>query len=121
MAALLLAVLIPPSYASETEQDWVSLVVSLAYPLLDVGLLVVALPILFLFGKGSFWRPFLFVTVGLIMAFIGDILFSWATLNNFYYNGSYVELFFHWSYLSLAYGFYLRLRHGRQANMLELS
>lgn len=119
LGALLLAVLVPPSYASETEQDWVSLVVSLAYPLLDVGLLVVALPILFLFGKGSFWRPFLFVTLGLIMTFIGDILFSWATLNNIYYNGSYLELFFHWAYLILAYGFYLRLRHGRQANMLE--
>lgn len=117
-AGLLLVVVIPPTYASEIGQDLATVAVGLAYPLLDVALLVVALPILLLFGKGTFWRPFLFVTVGLILTFVGDILFNWATLSGVYYDGSYLELFFHWSYLTLAYGFYLRFKRGIGINML---
>jgi hypothetical protein len=118
LACLLLAALVPPTYASEIGQDFVTVAVGLAYPLLDVTLLVVALPILLLFGRGTFWRPFLFVTAGLILTFVGDVLFSWATLNGVYYDGSYLELFFHWAYLTLAYGFYLRFRRGSGSNML---
>jgi hypothetical protein len=118
LAGLLLVAIIPPTYASSIGQDLVSVAVGLAYPLLDLALLVVALPILFLFGRGTFWRPFLFVTVGLILTFVGDILFNWATLNGVYYDGSYLELFFHWSYLTLAYGFYLRFRRGVGPKML---
>ena len=118
LAGILLAALIPPTYASGVGQDLVSIVLSLAYPLLDVALLVVALPVLFLFGRGTFWRPFLFVTVGLILSFVADILFSWTELNGVYWNGSYFEVVFHWSYLALAYGFYLRFRSGSGAAML---
>ena len=116
---MLLSVLIPMTYASEIGQDLVSVALGLAYPILDLGLLIVALPILFLFGRGTFWRPFLFVTVGLILTLLGDILFSWTTLNGVYFDGSYLEVLFHWSYLMLAYGFYLRFRSGTGANMLE--
>lgn len=112
MAGLLLATLVPPTYASEAGADLVEFVVSLAYPLFDAALLAIALPVLFLFGKGLFWRPFLFVTIGLILAFFGDILFSWATLTGVYYDGSYLELCFHWSYLVLSYGFWLKFRTG---------
>ena len=56
----------------------------------------------------------------MILTFLGDILFSWTTLNGVYYDGSFLELFFHWSYLMFAYGFYLRLRQSHPANMLEL-
>jgi hypothetical protein len=119
LAGLLLVALIPPTFSSEIGLDFVTVVLSLAYPLLDVALLVIALPVLFLFGKGTFWRPFLFVTVGLILTFLGDILFSWTTLNGTYYDGSYLELLFHWSYLTLAYGFYLRFKSGTGAKMLE--
>ena len=119
LAGLLLTALIPSTYASDIGQNLASVAIGLAYPLLDVVLLVVALPILFLYGRGTFWRPFLFVTVGLILTFLGDILFSWASLNGVYYDGSYLELFFHWSYLTLAYGFYLRFRSGIGTSMLE--
>ena len=118
LAGLLLMTLIPPTYTSEIGQDLGTVAVGLAYPLLDVTLLVIALPVLILFGKGTFWRPFLFVTVGLILTFIGDVLFNWATLSGVYYDGSYLELFFHWAYLALAYGFYLRFRRGIGTNML---
>ena len=119
VAVFLLAALIPPTYASNLSGDLVSVAVGLAYPLLDVGLLIVALPVLFLYGRGTFWRPFLFVTIGLVLTFIGDILFTWTSLNGTYYNGSYLELFFHWSYLALAYGFYVRFRNGSGPAMLE--
>jgi len=120
-AGILLVVLIPPTYANSVGSDFVSVVVGLSYPLLDVALLVVALPILVLFGRGTFWRPFLFITVGLILTFVGDTLFSWASLNGVYYDGSFLELFFHWSYLALAYGFYLRYKSGTGTSMLEYS
>ncbi|MGD0175597.1 MAG: hypothetical protein ABSC50_02090 [Candidatus Bathyarchaeia archaeon] len=119
VAGMLLLVLLPSAYASEIGQDLASVLVGLAYPLLDVVLLIVALPVLFLFGRGTFWRPFLFITVGLILTFLGDTLFSWATTAGVYYDGSYLELFFHWGYLALVYGFYLRLRTGTGPRMLE--
>ena len=119
VAAFLLAALIPPTYTSNLGGDLVSVAVGLAYPLLDVCLLIVALPVLFLYGRGTFWRPFLFVTIGLVLTFIGDILFTWTSLNGTYYDGSYLELFFHWSYLVLAYGFYMRFRNGSGPAMLE--
>ena len=119
VAGLLLAALIPPSYASNVGLNLMAVAVDLAYPLLDVTLLVVALPILFLYGRGTFWRPFLIVTIGLILTFLGDIMFTWTSLNGIYYDGSYLELFFHWSYLILGYGFYLRFRSGSGASMLE--
>jgi hypothetical protein len=120
-AGLLLVMLIPSTYATSIGGGFVSVVIGFGYPLLDVALLVVALPILFLYGRGTFWRPFLFTTVGLILTFVGDFLFSWASLNGVYYDGSYLELFFHWSYLALAYGFYLRLKWGTGTSMLESS
>jgi len=119
VAGLVLAALIPASYASNVGQNLVPVAVGLAYPLLDVVLLVVALPILFLYGRGTFWRPFLLVTIGLILTFVGDVMFTWTSLNGTYYDGTYLELFFHWSYLILAYGFYLRFRSGSGASMLE--
>jgi len=118
-AGLLLSALIPSTYASNIGQSFVPVAVGLTYPLLDVALLVVALPTLFLYGRGTFWRPFLFITFGLMLTFVGDIMFTWTSLNGTYYDGSYFELFFHWSYLTLAYGFYLRFRNGIGTNVLE--
>lgn len=117
-AVLLLIALIPGTYASELGEGSVALIVALAYPLLDVILLVVAVPILVLFRRGTFWRPFFFVIFGLMLTTIGDILFTWATLNGVYYDGSYLELFYHWAYLAFAYGFYLRFRRATSDNML---
>lgn len=117
-AGVLLVALIPPTFAANNGQDLVSAAVGFAYPLLDVTLLAIALPILFLYGKGTFWRPFLFVTVGLILTFLGDVLFTWTSLNGTYYDGNYLELLFHWSYLTLTYGFYLRFRSGKGTRML---
>ena len=59
LAGLLLVAIIPPTYASSIGQDLVSVAVGLAYPLLDLALLVVALPILFLFGRGTIVAPLL--------------------------------------------------------------
>jgi hypothetical protein len=117
-AGVLLSALIPATFAASNGEDLVSAAIGLAYPLLDVVLLVIALPILFLYGRGTFWRPFLFVAVGLILTFAGDVLFTWTSLNGTYYDGNYLELLFHWSYLSLAYGFYLRFKGGRGTRMM---
>ena len=118
LASALLVGLVPPTYASSLGEGFATLAISLAYPLLDVALLSVALPMVLLFRKGTFWRPFLFITIGLVLTFVADVLFTWTNLNGTYYDGNYLELFFHWSYLTLTYGFYLRLRHGTARSML---
>ncbi len=119
LAVLLLWLLMPPTYAFKIEKDLITIVARLAYPIVDAALLVVALPILFFIRKGVFWRPYVCVIVGVILAFAGDILFTWANLSGVYYDGSYLELFYHWSYLALAYGFYLRWKRGTAASMLN--
>lgn len=101
----------PPILAE--EQEIVTLTVSLAYPFLDILLLSITLPAFLLFMKGTFWKPLLFIIVGILLTLIADLLFSWTTLNGSYYNGHPLELFSHWSYLAFAFGFYLRLKQAR--------
>jgi len=118
VAGLMLVALMPPIYAANVA-SMTAVIIGLVYPLLDVALLVVAVPILFLYGRGTFWRPFLIVTIGLILTFLGDVMFTWTSLNGTYYDGSYLELFFHWSYLVIAYGFYMRFKNGIGPRILE--
>jgi len=103
---VILAVLLPPSIAG--EQSLLSVAVSLAYPILDVVLLTMAIPLLVFFMRGVFWRPMLVVVFGIILTLLGDILFSLTVLEGTYYDGHPLELFFYWSYLAFALGFYLQ-------------
>ncbi len=106
-----LVILVPPIVFG--AEELLTKAVSLAYPLLDVLLLVVAVPVFTLFKEGTLWRPSLFVMVGIILTLIADTLFSWTTLQGIYYNGHPLELFYHWSYLAFTLGFYLKLKETR--------
>lgn len=110
LASALLVILVPPVLA---EEDLVTQVVSLAYPLLDAVLLVTALPTFILFRKGTFWKPTLAIILGILLSLAGDLLFSLTTLYGAYYDGHPLELLFLWSYLMFALGFYTRLRTSR--------
>jgi hypothetical protein len=82
------------------------LVVSSAYPVLDVIALSVAIPTLLVFAKGTFWKPFLFLVLGIVLALSAHLLSAWTTSNGTYYSGHPLELLFDWGYLSAALGFY---------------
>jgi hypothetical protein len=84
--------------------------VSLAYPFLDTLLLAVAIPVFLVFRKGSYWRPTLFVILGIMLQLVGDLLFNQAFFSGTYYAGSPTDLIFDYSYLMLALGFYKGLR-----------
>jgi hypothetical protein len=108
LAFLILIATIPPLLGQ--DQDLVALGVSVAYPLLDTLLLTVAIPIFLVFRKGSYWRPLLFVTFGIILQLFGDLAFNQAFFSSAYYAGSAIDLIFDMSYLMLALGFYRALK-----------
>lgn len=112
LMALVLAILVPP--LMKREEGIATSLVSLAYPLLDVLVLGVALFSFVFFMKGTLWRPILFVMAGIILAISADILFSLAFLEGTYYSGHPLELLFDWSYLAFGLGFYVQLKHAQR-------
>jgi hypothetical protein len=108
MTITILTATIPPLIAENAGE--VPLAVSVAYPVLDALLLSVAIPVLILFRKGSYWRPTLFILFGLMLQLFGDLAFAQSYLSGFYYVGSPIDLIFDYSYLMLALGFYNGLK-----------
>jgi len=56
--------------------------------------------------KGRLASVWLLINAGIIMNVFGDILFSYANLQNMYYSGHSLELFFHLGYLLFLLSFY---------------
>jgi len=87
-----------------------TLVVSFAYPLLDLALLAQAMLGLLIFTttglKGRLGSVWLLINAGIIMNVFGDLLFSYTNLQNTYYVGHPLELFFHMGYLFFIVAFY---------------
>jgi len=103
----LLALIILTRAVSSSETSLLALIVGYAYPILDFVTLTVAVPVLLVLRRGTFWRPFLFLVLGLVLALSAHMLSAWATANGSYYSGHPLELLFDWGYLSAALGFYL--------------
>jgi hypothetical protein len=108
LTILILSFTIPPLFGQ--GQELAALSVSVAYPLLDMLLLTLAIPILLIFRKGAYWRPLLFVMFGIILQLVGDLAFNQSIFTSTYYPGSPVDLVFDFSYLMLALGFYRALK-----------
>lgn len=108
LTVLILAATIPPLF--EGSADTVAFIVSVSYPFLDALLLSVAIPLFILFRKGSYWRPTLFVLLGIMLQLVADLTFAQSYLSGFYYPGSPVDLVFDYSYLMLTLGFYRGLK-----------
>ncbi len=103
----LLALIVLTQAISSSGQSSLVLIVEYAYPILDFVTLTVAVPILLVLRRGTFWKPFLFLVAGLILAIAAHMLSAWAISNGSYYPGHPLELLFDWGYLSAALGFYL--------------
>lgn len=102
-----LLALIALTQAISSQEGLLALIVNYAYPILDFITLTVAVPVLLVLRRGTFWRPFLFLVLGLVLALSAHMLSAWATSNGSYYSGHPLELLFDWGYLSAALGFYL--------------
>jgi hypothetical protein len=103
----LLALIVLMQAIASGPQGMLAVIVGYAYPILDFATLAVAVPTLLLFWKGTFWRPFLFLVLGILFALSAHMISAWATSNGSYYPGHPLELLFDWGYLSAALGFYL--------------
>ncbi len=87
-----------------------TLFIGLVYPFLDLILLAQAMLGLLVFTttglKGRLGSVWLLINAGIIMNVFGDMLFSYTNLQNTYYNGHPLELFFHLGYLFFILSFY---------------
>ncbi len=96
--------------AKASAMNLTTLLVGLAYPLLDLALLAQAMLGLLVFTttglKGRLGSVWLLINAGIIMNVFGDILFSYTNLQNTYYSGHPLELFFHFGYLFLILSFH---------------
>jgi hypothetical protein len=104
LAALYL--LLPPIFRE--RHDFAETFVSLANPILDVVALSIAISSLLIFATGTFWRPCLFLILGLVLGCVADISSGFVNLSRTYYSGHPVELLFDFAFLSAALAFYLR-------------
>lgn len=89
------------------EDETTTLVVDIAYPALDLVLLSLSILGLLIFARGKIAKAWLFINGAILMNVVGDILFSFTTLQGSYYNGHFLELFFAWGYILFALGFYV--------------
>jgi hypothetical protein len=100
--------------ANASAMNLTTLIVSLAYPFLDLSLLAQALLGLLVFTttglKGRLGSVWLLINAGIIMNVFGDILFSYTILQDTYYNGHPLELFFHLGYLFFIVSFYAHMK-----------
>ncbi len=96
--------------AKASAVNLTTLFVGTAYPLLDLALLAQTMLGLLVFTrtglKGRLGSVWLLINAGIIMNVFGDMLFSYTNLQNTYYSGHPLELFFHWGYLFFILSFY---------------
>lgn len=96
--------------AKASAMNLTTLLVGLAYPLLDLALLAQAMLGLLVFTttglKGRLGSVWLLINAGIIMNVFGDILFSYTNLQDTYYSGHPLELFFYLGYIFFILSFY---------------
>ncbi len=76
-----------------------------AYPTLDAVLLILTIAMLLAFEGAPAATPWFWISVGMVLMTIGDIGFSFGTLQGWYYSGHPIELLYVWGYVSLGLGF----------------
>jgi hypothetical protein len=77
----------------------------LAYPILDIVLIVPCILIILVFKGGVMEMSWFWIALGIAFTMIADVLFSYGTLAGWYYSGNPVELPYLWGYISMGIGF----------------
>jgi|GEM_PF-1595130 len=75
-------------------------------PFLDLALLTLSLLTLLTFWKGKLSIPFFFISFGIILNIVADVMFGYAELHRSFYLGHPLELFWLWSYIALTVALY---------------
>jgi len=103
-----------PVLADTSQQDLVTLGISLAYPSLDLALFLEAILGLLVFTatrlKGRVGMAWHFMNAAILSNVVADMAFSYTTMEGTYYNGHPLELLFHVGYLLFALAFYVHSR-----------
>jgi len=110
-SAVSFTLLMLPVLAGASEQDMITLGISLAYPGLDLILFLEAVLGLLVFTftmlKGRVGRAWFFINFAILSNVVADGAFSYTTMDGTYYNGHPLELLFHFGYLLFALAFYV--------------
>jgi len=110
-SAISFTLLMLPVLAGASEQDMVTLGISLAYPGLDLTLFLEAVLGLLVFTftkmKGRVGKAWFFINFAILSNVVADEAFSYTTMEGTYYNGHPLELLFHFGYLLFALAFYV--------------
>jgi len=100
-----------PVLAGASEQDFVTIGISLAYPALDLALFLEAILGLLVFSvtrlKGRVGVAWRFINAAILLNVVADGVFSYTTMEGTYYNGHSLELLFHFGYLLFALAFFV--------------
>jgi hypothetical protein len=108
LGALVSVALIVPLMGVENNLE--TFTIDLAYPLLDIALLSMALVGLAIFQKGSLGKSWLWIILGILFNVAGDMIFSYTTAQGTYYNGHPSELLFIYGYLFFMTAFYVHTK-----------
>lgn len=92
------------------EKNLETFTIDLAYPLLDIALLSTALVGLAIFQKGSLGKSWLWIILGILFNVAGDMIFSYTTAQDTYYNSHPSELLFIYGYLLFMTAFYVHTK-----------
>ena len=97
--------LVSPILAGVAEEA-TALIFDIVYPTLDIVLFGSAMLGLFIFAKGKIAPAWLLISGAILTDVVADMVFGYTTLNGTYYNGHWLELFFHCGYILFALAFY---------------
>jgi len=88
--------------------DLLSGFLDIAYPILDLVILMPCLLVMLTFSGGSMAKSWLWITFGLALTTLADLLFIHGTLTGWYYSGHPAELPYLWGYVCLGLGFQIQ-------------
>jgi hypothetical protein len=76
------------------------------YPLLDVLVFLLLLPLVFAFRKGMFQAPYTLLALGAFLVALGDLVFTYVNLEIGYYDGHPLDLLWFTGCIAYGYGFW---------------
>jgi len=108
-ALLWLFILLVPPVVAASGKD-VTALLGLVYLGLDLSLFSLSVHGLFVFFNGRIGVAWAFVSGALFLNAVGNILFTYATQTNTYFNGHFLELIFHASSIFCTLAFYTHVK-----------
>lgn len=108
-AAFLLCILVavyvvlPSIVALESPLETI---ITALYPLLDIVILLLLLPLFFAFSNGVFRVPYAMLALGAFLVAMGDLVFTYVNLMIGYYDGHPIDLLWFTGCIAYGYGFW---------------